>query len=227
MAAEDAARFASTGGTAEEVIALAPDIVVADIFLPPPTKEALENAGLRVEQVGIASTRAESYAQVRQLAAWTSEEAAGEALVTRIETAWDAAEYSGMPVETLLWQEGGIVPGEGSLAADILEHSGFTLQSAARGMGQGTYLPLEQVMVDPPALVLAAGDERMLRHPVLRELARVRYETFDSALLYCGGPTIPRALTRLREIRSNLDSREGGNLSQARARLSPSREFPR
>ena len=204
MTAEAAARFASTGGTAEEVIALAPDIVVGDIFLSPATKEALERAGLRVEQVGIASTREESDAQVRQLAALAGDAAAGEALVARIDTAWDAAAFYGAPVGTLLWQQGGIVPGEGSLAAAMLDQSGFTLQSAARGMGQGAYLPLEQVMADPPALVLSAGDERMLRHPALRELDGVRYETFDSALLYCGGPTIPRALARLREIRSGI-----------------------
>ncbi|HSF11877.1 MAG TPA: ABC transporter substrate-binding protein, partial [Erythrobacter sp.] len=43
-----AARYGVTGGTAEEVIALQPDLVLASTFLPQPTRSALERAGLRV-----------------------------------------------------------------------------------------------------------------------------------------------------------------------------------
>lgn len=205
MPPEQAQQFAITGGTAEEVLALSPDVVVADTFLAPATSAALEAAGVRVERIGIASSVEDSLAQVRQLAAVTGEAARGEALADRIAAAWDAPVPEGAAVEVLLWQQGGIVPGEGSLAAAMLERRGFALQSAARGMGQGAYLPLEQVLADPPALVLAAGDERMLTHPVLRQVDGVRYETFDSALLYCGGPTIPRALARLAEIRATVN----------------------
>jgi len=207
MLEEEAARYRSTAGTAEEVIALAPDVVVADVFLPPATKAALENAGLRVELLGIASTLEESHAQIRQLAALTGKPPRGERLVARIDAAWDAAANvaatGGAPLDTLLWQAGGIVPGEQSLAAAMLSQTGFANHAAARGLGQGAYLPLEEVLSDPPGLVLAAGDERMLSHPVLQQLENVRYETFDSALLYCGGPSIPRALARLTQIRED------------------------
>ena len=204
MEPEVAARFASTGGTAEEVIALSPDIVVGDIFMPPSTRAALEAAGLRVETLGIAGTLEESHAQVRQLATIAGDAAAGEALVSRIDDAWSNAAFDGQAVDTLLWQEGGIVPGDTSLAAKLLQHTGFASHSAARGLGQGAYLPLEQVIADPPQLVLASGHERMLTHPVLSDMNNVRYESFDSNLLYCGGPTIPRALARLGEIRASF-----------------------
>ncbi|WP_231638893.1 ABC transporter substrate-binding protein [Aurantiacibacter marinus] len=199
----DAPGYPSNGGTAEEVIALGPDVVVADIFMPPATRSALENAGIRVELLGIAGTLEESHAQIRQLAAVTGEAQRGEQLVARIDTAWNSAAFSGSPVNTLLWQAGGIVPGEQSLASAMLEHTGFASHAASRGLGQGAYLPLEEVLSDPPSLVLAAGNERMLSHPVLRQLDNVRYDTFDSALLYCGGPSIPRALARLAEIRDS------------------------
>ena len=204
MNVDTAARFASTGGTAEEVIALAPDVVVGDIFMPPATRAALERAGIRVEQVGIVGSLADSDAQIRQLATIAGKESAGEQLVSRIAAAWDAAGDDGAKVDTLLWQDGGIVPGDQSLALAMLEQVGFASHSAARGLGQGAYLPLEQVLADPPQLVLASGNERMLTHPTLGALKDVRYETFDSALLYCGGPTIPRALTRLLQIRASL-----------------------
>lgn len=204
MPAAQAARYPATGGTAEEVLALAPDVVVASSFLAPDTRAALERSGVRVETVGITQTLGDSLAQVRALGAVTGEPERAEALAGRIETAWREAAFAGPKVETLLWQEGGIVPGGESLAAAMLEQSGFALQSSARGLGQGAYLPLEQVLADPPALVLASGDDPMLTHPVLRQVAGMEYRRFDSALLYCGGPTIIRALAQLRAIRGEI-----------------------
>lgn len=204
MLPQDAARFGSTGGTVEEVLALDPDVVVADTFLAPATRHALESAGVDVVTIGIATSLQQSYAQIREVAELSAEPARGDALAAEIGLAW--AEYAddGPRIPVLLWQQGGIVPGRESLAAEMLESTGFTLHSAARGLGQGAYLPLEQVLADPPALILAAGDERMLTHPVLRQLDGVRYETFDSTLLFCGGPTIPRALGRLGAIRATI-----------------------
>jgi iron complex transport system substrate-binding protein len=63
---------------------------------------------------------------------------------------------------------------------------------------------LEQVLADPPELVLAAADQQMLTHPVLRQQTDIAYETFDPSLLFCGGPSIPRALERLVEVRESL-----------------------
>ncbi|WP_340589471.1 ABC transporter substrate-binding protein [Erythrobacter alti] len=205
MPLDKAAQFRATGGTAEEVLALAPDIVVADIFLAPSTREALERAGVQVELLDIVASPHDSMDQVRRLADLAGNAGRGETLVTRIELAWEAAEFEGAPASALLWQQGGIVPGDGTLAIAMLEHTGFASHSAARGMGQGAYLPLEQVVADPPQFVLAAGEQRMLSHPVLRRLQGVRYETLDPTLLYCGGPTIPRALARLTEIRAGLE----------------------
>jgi iron complex transport system substrate-binding protein len=85
-----------------------------------------------------------------------------------------------------------------------MAHTGFASHSAARGLGQGAYVPLEQVLADPPALVLAAGDERMLTHPALRGLEGVRYAQLDPTLLFCGGPTVIRAAARLAHIRASI-----------------------
>jgi iron complex transport system substrate-binding protein len=195
------ARYPATGGSVEEVLALQPDLVVAGSFLDPAGRHAFARLGIRVETVGVAQTVAQSVAQVRRLAAITGQPARGEALAARIEMAWENARFTGAPVATLLWQEGGIVPGPDSLIARLLDRSGFALHSAARGLAQGAYLPLEQVLADPPALVLSAADEPMLRHPVLARVPGIEWAELDPALFYCGGPSIPRALARLREVR--------------------------
>src|SRR5690606_37254665 len=187
-----------------EVLALDPDIVVAGAFLPPATAQAFERLGIRVETFGIVDDLAENAAQVRRLAALAGRPERGEALVERIDAALALTRRRGAKVEALLWQQGGIVPGEGTLIAGLLAHTGFASHSTARGLGQGAYLPLEEVLADPPQVVIAAGSERMLTHPVLRELEQVRYERIDPSLLFCGGLSVILAVELLELIRDGI-----------------------
>lgn len=193
--------FPATGGTVEEVLALDPDVVVGSTFMDPATVKAFERLGVRVEMLGIASTVADSEAQVRQLAALAGEPERGEALVERIDGALAATAHGGPSVSTVLWQDGGIVPGEGTLVTALMEHVGLSSHSAARGMEQADYLSLERLLADPPSLLLVAGNERAQSHPALARLAGMRTERFASNLLYCGGPSIIRAVERLVEVR--------------------------
>jgi iron complex transport system substrate-binding protein len=201
-----ARRFGVTGGTVEEVLALQPDLVVAGAFMPPATRAGLEDLGIRVETFGIASTIADSDEQIRRLAALAGKPKGGEALVAKINTALlAAAPRAGFtPVATVLWQPSGIVPGEGALVSELLRRAGFASHSAAIGMGQADYLSLEQVIANPPELLLVAGQERSQLHPALDALPGMRRAGFDPGLLYCGGPTIIRAMERLRAIRDAL-----------------------
>jgi iron complex transport system substrate-binding protein len=203
MPLAEARRFRATGGTVEEVLALDPDVVVAGAFLPPATAQAFDRLGIRVETFGIVPDFAENAAQIRRLAALAGHPERGEAMLARIDDALASTRHDGTAVDALLWQTGGIVPGEQTLIARLLAHTGFASHSAARGLGQASYLPLEQVLADPPQVVIAAGSERMLTHPALRGFEGVRYERLDPSLLYCGGPTVIRAAERLAEIRDS------------------------
>tara|TARA_E500000305_G_C3985913_1_gene219352 strand:- start:181 stop:990 length:810 start_codon:yes stop_codon:yes gene_type:complete len=205
MPQAQAHRFPATSGTVEEVLALGPDMVVGDMFLSPTVRAAYEREGIAVVTLPIAEDVPQSLAQVRTIADAIGQSENGEALVGEIEAAMTSSPQHGGEVPTLLWQAGGIVPGEATLAMQLLNHAGFASQSAARGLGQGAYLPLEEVLAEPPALVVAAGEERMLTHPALRALDGTHYRSLDATLLFCGGPTIPRLLARLGEIRSSLE----------------------
>jgi iron complex transport system substrate-binding protein len=205
MRVERARRFRATGGTVEEVLALDPDVVVGSSFMAPATRAAFARLGIRVETVGIASTVEESTDQVRRLAAVAGHPARGEALVRRIESAVAAAQArAGHPVSAILWQQDGIVPGEGALVSDLMARAGFANHSAALGMGQADYLSLEGVLIDPPHVLLVAGTARGQRHPALSMVSAMRIEPFDPSLLYCGGPTIVRAMERLAEVRRGV-----------------------
>lgn len=201
-----ARRFPVTGGTVEEVLARRPDLVLASTFLDPATRGALDRLDIRVEAFGIAATVAASVAQVRRIAALAGNPQAGERLVAEMEAAMArAAPAPGTPpIDTVLWQPGGIVPGRGTLIAELLERTGFANGAARRGYAQADYLPLEEVLADPPELLLIAGRETGQGHPALGDLPRTRREALDPALLYCGGPTVVRAAERLRRLRQGM-----------------------
>ena len=207
MPVDTARRWPATGGSVEDILAAEADMVVASSFLPPATRAALDDLGIPVVTLGMSNSVEENLAQVRELSAAVGEAEAGEALVARIETALaKAAPPAGRAdTATILWQPGGIVPGEGALVVDLMRRVGLAPAAATEGLGQGDRLPLEAVLIDPPELLLHAGphgDEqsRTLHHPALRKLATRRAE-FDPQLYFCGGPSLIRAAERLARIR--------------------------
>ena len=205
-----AKRWPATNGTVEEVLALRPDVVVSGTYTPASTRAAFAGLGLRLEELPIAATVAESKAQVRQLAALAGHADRGEEMVARIEAALEAAKppTDTVPISAVVWQSGGIVAGDGTLIADLLRRTGFANLAAARGLGQAQVLPLERMLADPPQVILAAGnagaqENRMLRHQALATLRNTQRVKLDSSLLWCGGPTIVKAAARLAEIRDS------------------------
>ena len=202
-----ARRFKAVSGTVEEVLALQPDLVVGSTFTSPATVQAMARLGLRLEQFGMAGSVEESEDQVRRLAALAGHPERGEALIARIRAALQANRApAGAAIPALVWQSGGIVPGDTTLIADMLRRTGFANAAAARGLGQADMLPLEEVVADPPRVIFAAShgagnEDRMLAHPVLARLLATQRETLDPSLLWCGGPTIIRAAQRLGQAR--------------------------
>ena len=208
MPLAQARRFPATGGTVEEIVALAPDLVVGDSFTAPATRNALRRLGIRFAALPIAPTIAASEAQVRFLAALARQEAGGERLIARIDASFAAAAPppGWTPHSAIVWQGGGLVAGDETLIAQLMARAGLISSAATRGLGQGAILPLEAMLADPPRVILTAGDpraeqDRLLRHPVLAGLTGTTRAKLDPGLFYCGGPSIPRALARLTAIR--------------------------
>jgi len=207
---EQARRFAATSGTAEEVVALAPDIVIAGSHVAPSTISALHRMNIPLIQIGVPESIDESSAQVRTIAAAIRQPARGEALVARIDDAVRAASASSAaPSGALIWQGGGLVPGDGTLASELLRVTGFRNLSADYGLKQWDVLPLEHLVAHPPRVLLSVGahdrSDRMLGHPVLAGLKQqIAVRRYPEKLLHCGGPTIINAVGHLAQIRRTL-----------------------
>lgn len=205
-----ARRFKATSGTAEEVVALRPDIVLAGPHVEPATVAALRRLRIALVQYPVAESVAQSIAQVRAIAAATGHAERGETLAARIAAAATPARVR--PVGALVWQGGGLVPGSGTLTDDLLKRAGFRNMSAAYGLKQWDVLPLEYLVADPPRVLLSTApegvqDDRMTGHPAVRRLARhIAVVPYPTRLMNCGGPTIIAAMARLRQVRAKVGS---------------------
>lgn len=203
-----ARRFVATSGTAEEVVALAPDVVLTGPHVAPATIAALKRMNIRIETFAVPDTVAESEEQVRRIAAIAGRPARGDALAARMAAA--AAPVGGTPVPALIWQGGGLVPGTGTLPDELLARAGFRNMSATYGLKRWDVLPLEYLVAAPPRVLLSVGrtassEDRMTSHPAMRRLAgRIAVATYPDRLMNCGGPTIIDAMARLRAIRRGV-----------------------
>ena len=210
-----ARRFRAVSGSAEEVAALRPALVIGSTFTPPATSAAFAQMGLRFPAFGIATNVAESKAQVSEIAALAGHPERGDLLNAQIDAALaQATPPPGTLVPAIVWQSGGMVPGAGTLIADLLARTGFINAAALRGMQQADLLPLEQMLAAPPRVIFTAGnplanEDRMLAHPALRALTGTLRAPLDPALLWCGGPSIPRTVARLAAVRREVSRRPG------------------
>ncbi len=212
----EARRFASVGGTAEEVIALHPDLVVTGAHLAPATRNALDRQGIAVQVFGVPATIAESRQQITDMAKALDATEQGRALLARIDTALAAAR-SDAQTPALVWLGDGLVPGQGTLVGDVMDHSGFRNASADYGLASWDVLPSEYVVAHPPRVVFmdrrgnsaAAGSRedgaRRRRIDALRASGQqVEIENFPQNLLYCGGSTLIPLAKRFAQARETL-----------------------
>lgn len=208
-----ARRYRANNGTAEEVIGMKPDLVIASSFTAPSTREAFARAGLKVLYLAIPSSIDASKAEVTELAAAVGTPAKGAALNARIDAAVAAARWNGAPTPALLWIGGNLVTGGKTLLDDMMTHAGFTNQAAQYGLTHTGHLPMERVIADPPRVMLApegAGHDSDSRAAALRKRAIaetgmvVTQAQFPRTLVNCGGPVIPAAMQRLAAIRRSV-----------------------
>ena len=210
-----AMRYPVVSGAAEDVIAAEPDLVIAGPHVSIQTIAALKRLGISLMQVAVPQTVAQSQAQISDIAARVGQRQRGIKLNARIDAAMASARWNAPLVSALIWQGSGLVPGKGTLADELLTRTGFGNLSSSLGLKQWDILPLEGLLSQPPAIVLAgqanmgAGDadaNRMLSHPVFRKAgANIKVASYPSSLLHCGGPVIIQSVARLAEVRRALE----------------------
>lgn len=204
-----------TWETAEEVLLLRPDLVLASTFTPSSTRKALARQAIPLALFGLPPSVAASLDQIRHLARLLHQPDRGAALVYRIEAALAAAAPppGHPPVKALILQSGGFSPGSGTLADEMLQKTGFENMAPHYGTRSWQKVELEQILANPPQVLLTGTPQDRARslaahhldHPALEVLkGRMLRADFPQALLNCAGPTLIMTAERLARIRNTL-----------------------
>lgn len=202
---EWALQFPATSGTAEEILAMRPDLVVASSHVAIPTERALERLGIPLVKLIIPQSVAESRQQITDLAHIIDQQDRGEQLNQNIGDAFERAKPADdEKIPALIWRRGGLVPGEGTLPDELLRWTGFANVSKDYGLAQWDVLTLEHLVNRPPHLLFSDGvrigsdGQPVMPHPVLEKLSdRITIARYPERLLHCAGPTLIDAVTIL------------------------------
>jgi iron complex transport system substrate-binding protein len=188
-----AARIPVNHGTAEEILAAHPDLILTDPFIAPALRPLLARTGAKVVEVPSAENFDQIRASVRLVSKEVGEQSRGEALIARMDAALRdlASHRPARPLTVAEWGGGGYVPGRDGLFDALLTAAG------ARNVERGSfgYYDVESLIAaNPDALVY--GDTYLgtasLRadqdvHPAL--MKRYAGKRISYAALYgCGVP---------------------------------------
>jgi len=212
--AAEARNYPFTWGSAEEVVALKPDLVLTSGMGAVALTGVLPHLGIRQARFAVPATVDESLAQIARVSSLVGHPDRGAALEARIRAALAAA--APRPGEArlgaLIYEYHGLASGPHTLVDELMRRTGFDNLAPRYGLKRTGDVPLDALVAHPPQVLLAgrlAANEpvwadRELSHPVLKALPRgVRRETFPEQLMFCGGPSIIPAVQALARAREN------------------------
>jgi iron complex transport system substrate-binding protein len=179
--------------TAEDVLALNPDLIVRSYGGGPQAQAFFERAGIRVHQIGWGDDFQAVRNNVKEAAAAMRQEVKGVEVIAQFDQRLAAVEKA-RNISTLYVTPGGVTTGSGSMIDLMLKAAGLTNFQDQAGWHP---LPLERLVAQRPAMVAAAtfGDKSgygdywsSARHPVLRDvLASVPVAQIEGATTTCAG----------------------------------------
>ncbi len=190
-----AARIPVNHNTAEDILAVRPDLVLTDAYTSPAMRAVLEKSGARIVEIPPAEDFPAIAARLRLVGDALDARPRAEMLIARMDATLNqlAQTKPAHPIRVAGWGGGGFLPGRTSLFNAIVEAAGGT--NIAGGIKDGGgYYDVESLIAARPD-VLAYGDDYIdtpsLRadqntHPVLLRLYAKRRIVYPAALYGCG-----------------------------------------
>ncbi|MEP7314392.1 MAG: ABC transporter substrate-binding protein [Pseudomonadota bacterium] len=205
-----AARLNINHGSAEEVLAVQPDLVIAGAYTTSATRSLLERSTTPLLVIESAQDWPAIRRVTRQIAAAVGATQRGEELLGDMDArlARLAATQPARPVRVIGWSgSGSDVPGRDTVFDTILKAAGGR-NLGARPAGLGSF-DLEQVLAARPQLLLRGAayaatpslHTEVALHRVIQRLYPQAQRVYPEALYGCG---VPRAAVAAEELRAAL-----------------------
>ena len=193
-------------GAAEEVVRLAPDLVVSGAAQQRKTNALLSRMGFRVLALGAPDDVEGVAAMIGTVAGALGHPGRGARLAAELRAAFRPPPGPPGP-SALVWRPNGFVSGKGTLTDAALTAAGHANAAALAGIGAWGTMPLERLLTAPPDLLVlddhmtvkSSRAQALLVHPALGRLAPpMRVGAVPTAEWLCPGPWMRAAVDRLR-----------------------------
>jgi iron complex transport system substrate-binding protein len=179
--------------SAEDVLALRPDLIVRSYGGGPGAEAFFERAGVKVHQIGWGDDFDAVRTNVADAAKAMGQSARGQIVIEQFDQRLASLEKSA-PLTTLYLTPGGVTTGSGSMVDLMMRQAGLTNFERRAGWHP---ISLEQLVRAKPDLVAKAqfgadtdhqDQWSVSRHPVMQDLlAKVPVAQFDGATTSCAG----------------------------------------
>ena len=204
-------------GVAEDVVPLAPDLVIAGAHTTRTAVAFLRRLNIQVLELDVPASVDEALAQITTVAAALGTPENGMQLIADIRSglAESPVQSSGVAPIAAVYQPNGFTIGKGSLVNDLLVRAGLRNLAVERRIDNYGALPLEWLLLaQPDLLIVNAAEDRapaiayeVLRHPALvRRYHGDRVVGVPSAWWSCPGPRLVDAVQRMRRAARQLPS---------------------
>lgn len=201
------------GNSAEEILAIDPDLVVGapaggDLM------HIVDRQHYRQVHLASAETLDDIYASIRQTAAAVGHPERGEALIAQMRRDLAGIPKVGGGKVAAYYQRRGYLTGDGTLVDDLMRHLGLVNLAGRLGKPTLSQVGLEEmVAAQPNYLIVESATDRvtdqgteMLHHPALRHIPRI---SIPQAWTVCGGPAyVTAARSIAAQIARNERSRD-------------------
>lgn len=214
--AAKARQFRQLSGSAEDVLILKPDVVVAGRFTRLATRQLLKDKNLRVVEFDTARSLDDVKRNIRLMGDITQHPDRAAAEIARLDAAIAHAHQaaSRKPWRVLAVSRRGWVSGRDSLTSSLLANAGLANAAGDLGIKSGGFASLKSIVNLKPDFILVsegsdfAEDEgrAFLLHPALeRFYPASKRIVIPERLTVCGGPMLAEAMERLASELDRVD----------------------
>jgi len=190
------------GQSAEEVLAIEPDLVVGMPARCSAVMTALKAQNYAALDLRTAENFTDIVEQTRRVAQAVGRPDRGEALIAQMERELAGLGKPGRGRIAAYYQRRGFLTGTGTLIDDLMQRTGLVNLAGKLGKPPLSRLSIEELVAARPDFIIveSATDHvtdqgtEMLHHPALRDIPRIR---LPQAWTVCGGPAYVRAARSL------------------------------